>query len=67
MTCLVLFMVMDEAKPAHAAKVCKKIRMLEKRLKALEKSVKALENTCLANCKRWYTLRGLSSIFRSSY
>ena len=67
MTCLVLFMVMEEAKPAHAAKVCKKIRMLEKRLKALEKRVKALENTRLAKYKRWYTLRGLSSIFWSVF
>ena len=45
MTCLVLFMVMQEVKPAIAANVWKKIRMLKKR-------VKALENKWMDKCKR---------------
>ena len=36
MTCLVLFLMMEDAKPAHAADVWQEIGMLENRVKALE-------------------------------
>ena len=45
MTCLVLFMVMEDAKPAFAADASQKIRMLEER-------TEELEYPCLAKCKR---------------
>ena len=45
MTCLVLLMVMEDAKPAFAADVSQKIRMLEDK-------IEELENPCSAKCKR---------------
>lgn len=44
-TCLVLFIMMEDAKPVLAGKV-------GKRIKALENRVKALEETCMDKCKR---------------
>jgi len=44
-TCVVLFMMMEGAKPVLATKVWQKIRMLEDR-------VKALEETCTDKCQR---------------
>lgn len=45
MTCLVLFMVMEDPKSAFSADVSQKIRMLEDK-------IEALESPCLAKCKR---------------
>lgn len=44
-TGLVLFIMMEDAKPVLAGKV-------GKRIKALENRVKALEETCMDKCKR---------------
>ena len=44
-TCVVLFMMMEGAKPVLATKVWQKIRMLEDR-------VKALEEMCTDKCQR---------------
>ena len=45
MTCLVLFMMMEDAKPALAADVWQEIGMLENR-------VKTLEAMCVDKCRR---------------
>ena len=50
MTCLVLFIMMENPKPVLA-----KAGRIGKRIKALEDRVKALEETCLDKCKRSYT------------
>ena len=45
MTCLVLFIMMEDAKPALAADVWQEIGMLENR-------VKTLEAMCVDKCRR---------------
>ena len=47
MACLVLFIMIEGAKPVLARR-----DRLEMRVKALEDRVKALEETCIDKCKR---------------
>lgn len=50
MTCLVLFMMMEDAKPDAVP-----FGNLGNRVAMLEEKLKALEETCMDKCKRKYT------------